>query len=393
MFASFHRISSAVTLLVVGGVWLLLLGGDWFMRFAWFRWQEHVMTPSFLGERGSFPPLGVFTNPPVRGGDLTTLMGDRRRSESYKEWKVWATNWSDEFGFRNRPPSHGQHYDVVVVGDSFMLAGPRMEDTFAGMLETHTGARVYNYAIDGRGPLWPMAQFLAAKRFKTHPPSVVVWGLLERDLAGLAFSADVAALLQEHGRVPIRWNRLMPNTLKHELPDTAATAQIAARIWNRLTNFRKQSSENTVLEATDGSMLFYKPAARLLETGVAADVISNAAYTVAQVAERCRRRGMPLVVVLIPDKERVYAERVPGVRQVAPSALPRLEATLQASGVSVINLLPVLREHSSRGELLYWRDDTHWNPRGVQWAVQMLVRHWPSALVSRGSGDAHYAVQ
>lgn len=349
------------------------------MRFAWFRWHERVFAAGVMSERGAFPFLQVFTNSPVRGGDLTTLMGHHPQVNLYKEWKPAATNWSDEFGFRNRPPTMGKAYSVIVVGDSFMMAGARMEDTFAGMLESRTGLLVYNYAVDGRGPLWPMAQFLASPRFKTNPPPMVVWGLLERDLPGLAYSEEVAIQIGIRPRTSIRAMHLKPDTLKRELSDTAASAQVAARLWSYVTGLLATSSEVPVIEAADHSMLFYKPAIVSMSRPVDFVAVSNIAETVARVAEMCRNRGSELVVVLIPDKERVYVERLPnaaGEGQVAPSILGALESLLESRNVKAVNLLPIFRAHALRGEALYWRDDTHWNSRGIELAVESLVTSW-----------------
>ena len=43
-----------------------------------------------------------------------------------------------------------------------------------------------------------------------------------------------------------------------------------------------------------------------------------------------------------------------------------------------MNLEPILhagaREAFERGELIYWPDDTHWNPRGIEIAAREIAR-------------------
>jgi hypothetical protein len=98
-------------------------------------------------------------------------------------------------------------------------------------------------------------------------------------------------------------------------------------------------------------------------------------------ARELRAHGLELIVLLVPDKHTVYHEllRTP----LAPATRPgqrmdRLEHALRAEGVAVVNLrsafaaaVPAL---FARGEYLYWRDDTHWNPRGVHLAAAEIAR-------------------
>jgi SGNH hydrolase-like domain, acetyltransferase AlgX len=61
--------------------------------------------------------------------------------------------------------------------------------------------------------------------------------------------------------------------------------------------------------------------------------------------------------------------------------LSRNEAALRSLKIPVVNLAPALRAQagpgSDRHEYLYWRNDTHWNPRGVNIASGEIARAFP----------------
>lgn len=78
------------------------------------------------------------------------------------------------------------------------------------------------------------------------------------------------------------------------------------------------------------------------------------------------RRGIKLVVALVPDKARLYSVHLPGEfpdynRTRYQDAL----SALQARGVDVVDLLGPLTLAAKNGEV-YYRSDTHWNQTGAQ---------------------------
>ena len=74
----------------------------------------------------------------------------------------------------------------------------------------------------------------------------------------------------------------------------------------------------------------------------------------------------------IPTKARLYPESVPDLAKKMSGPAPafvRLRDTLEPLGVRVIDLtVPMLMEKrraQEQGQLLFWRDDTHWNSHGI----------------------------
>lgn len=85
------------------------------------------------------------------------------------------------------------------------------------------------------------------------------------------------------------------------------------------------------------------------------------------------RRGVKLVVALVPDKARVYSAHLPGEfpgynRSRYRDAL----GALQARGVDVVDLLGPLALAAKNGEV-YYRSDTHWNQAGAQAAAAAIA--------------------
>jgi hypothetical protein len=89
------------------------------------------------------------------------------------------------------------------------------------------------------------------------------------------------------------------------------------------------------------------------------------------------------VVLLVPTKYEVYA---PLLKKPPPapavSRLDRLEAKLRERGVRVVNLGPVFEARAAdelaHGRTLYWKDDTHWGPVGIDLAASEIAKAWPS---------------
>ena len=99
----------------------------------------------------------------------------------------------------------------------------------------------------------------------------------------------------------------------------------------------------------------------------------------------CRERGFVLKVVLLPAKEEVYGwvlqGKPPWSSGSESSRFGRwLEDACRELGVDYWDLKPeFVRESRLRyetdGELLWWYDDSHWNPAGHRLAADLVYRH------------------
>ena len=371
--------------LLLGLLWIALGTGDWFMRFHKFGWERSFIVRG-AAESAVRDESRVVTNAPYSGGDLSRLIGIRAVAARHEEDRPAATNFFDAYGFRNLPPLLDD-YPVVVVGDSYAATGPRMEDTFPAQLSEAIGQPVYNHAVEGRGTFWAIVRFFAAERFRGKEPRVVVWPVIEREVAGAYFEGGLYQISQTEPSAGAKassaarmdWSQLQPATLRRSLPNTSAFSQIANRIWNRVRYAVFHQVNPAVVPssspASGGPMLFYSEAVRFQKWTDSERDLRHLVHAVTNIAAIARSRGMELVFVLIPDKERIYADALPALVRAGmpPDVLPEVERQFRAAGLHVVNLLPVFESAARRGELLFWRDDTHWNPAGVRLAAQTVA--------------------
>jgi len=305
----------------------------------------------------------------------------------------------DARGYRNFPYAPDTYFPAVVVGDSFMTTGVPMTNMFSAQLSERIDMPVYNRAQSGRGAHLGVMLYADDARFKTHPPRVLVWGFIERDISGSYFSRLTDRLAQrEKGNSSIEakslwfgrhvyWSALKPVALKDSLPSTSVIARLAEKTWNRVrwVLLRQVNPQVIIGRGPDGEqMLYYSYALKTMRWSSEVRGIEETTAAIRYAHDYFAERGTRLVVLLIPDKEQVYRADLPERVRVMEGGLPEsclweLEEQLKEGEVPVINLLPLLRERASRGLVDYWRDDTHWNAAGIRVAVektQELIQPW-----------------
>ncbi len=102
---------------------------------------------------------------------------------------------------------------------------------------------------------------------------------------------------------------------------------------------------------------------------------------VSRIVEEIRKTGNDIVFILVPDKYTIYLPLIANMSAELGEGeyMDRVAAKMQQAGVPVLNLLPILRQEAERRldrrETIYWKDDTHWNPEGIRFAVQVISAH------------------
>ena len=143
----------------------------------------------------------------------------------------------------------------------------------------------------------------------------------------------------------------------------------------------------------DSSFLFYrqdvdflvKPAPWII------DSLDNPIEAVLDFKKELEKRGVELLVVVVPGKPSIYPEflnsSMYGMFKRKDFSLGlRFVDTLQTLGVETVNLYPVL--HNAKlddraGDLLYLNTDTHWTPRGARIAAQAIAEQVKKMKVSK----------
>ena len=91
-------------------------------------------------------------------------------------------------------------------------------------------------------------------------------------------------------------------------------------------------------------------------------------------ADQLRQRQVQLLVVAVPDKSRIEADRLCGLPASQPMrrVLDDWQRALQAQGVPFVDLRPAL---SGAAEPMFFRTDVHMNAQGAQAAARDA---WPT---------------
>ena len=383
------RGGSLAIVLLVGLVWIAMLAGDWWMRFAWYHWQTTLTARPIVAE-GPDAPLVRQEVKETRGGDLTGLLGIPALARRFEQTRSATLNLSDEYGFRNIPPVKNRYFPLVAVGSSYIVAGETMSNTFSAALSRASGRDVYCYGWAARGPLFSVIRFLGDERFATNPPRVMVWGLVEREIGGDMLAELVKRLkgLNEEplgagvpGGRRIAWSVLAPRSVQKSLPASSVIAHLSHRAWNgiRYYVFGQLGPDVCFAVRPVGGkpVLMYKWAIEAMKWTPDQRKPAKVVETLKFLDSFCKARGIKLVVMLIPDKEQVYRDRLPPEMDTPESPIPdstlnAVEAGLRREGVPVVNLLGPFRERACEDVLLYWADDTHWNSEGIELAARCV---------------------
>lgn len=86
------------------------------------------------------------------------------------------------------------------------------------------------------------------------------------------------------------------------------------------------------------------------------------------------KAGVPLVVVIVPEKAHIYPEHIGSVQQ-APAhtgLAARLTSAPFAASIPFVDLVPVLSAGRDESPT-YFRTDTHWTPHGAELAAKAIV--------------------
>jgi hypothetical protein len=273
---------------------------------------------------------------------------------------------TDNLGYRNASGYHGQVN--VLVGDSFIVGnGMDEKDTLAAQLASKFGVDTYTMAFPG-APLdyeRRAAWFLSAKNFKARFSFFIYEGnnfenSFQRSVAidaRFLLPPDIASILDQYDR--IREVVLRP------LSPWLAYRPFVGNAGKRI--------EKMFLQRTPSQISTFKIGARLmgfLEDQNAATVDPHPGLAIDLNVDVIRQTAC---IFFVPSKLRVYGDWLPSSVAdrivVPPPAYELLARTYAPLGLNVIDLTPLLKEAArtelKSGNYVYWRDDTHWNGRGV----------------------------
>ena len=306
-------------------------------------------------------------------GDLGNMLGVGR----LKQWRHNAYTMDDE-GYRNAHGTKRSDAPVLLVGDSFIAGvGNTDDDTFAVQLERSADRDVEPY-VPGDLSLLLLEHRLSL----AASGSLIVWGRVERNLTGedsemqawlRTSSCPVLTERERRSREVKLWvKRLIGGVVEyvHISPLRRAGQGIFQELRFALTG----GHATPVIPAEDGSdLLFFAKDVRLLGQDAAARRLTDVAQSISHARNCLAERGLRLLFVPIPDKSHIETVHVPQSLRpsipLSPDPLDILQRELRLRGIATVDLLPAFQSATEK-ELLYWKDDTHWNAAGIRIATE-----------------------
>jgi len=87
-----------------------------------------------------------------------------------------------------------------------------------------------------------------------------------------------------------------------------------------------------------------------------------------------QQAGFDVTILLAPSDARMYGAAFDGMPRLSaePSFLNQVNAMARELGFKTVDLAELMRPYASR-EMLYYRDDHHWNERGNAVAAQLIA--------------------
>ena len=290
---------------------------------------------------------------------------------------------TDALGFRNAAHVLDAEVSAILVGDSFAVgAGANDDETPASRLSQLGGCVVYNAGSEAWDVV-PDRITTIARRLNMRRRLVIRFYAEDAEVPAIPTSRQITF------RKPVAWAQ-------------AAVPGLVGRLRGLLTVSPLQIvSEHALKALADDRILPNSYAGQVVRATLyngdsmlfLASFVTNF-HSRREVAvdywrwlrDELRKARFDLLVVLVPGKYTVYRPFLVHQRPVGPGAgdyLDRLEHELQARGISVLNLTPVLSAEAARylkrGEYLYWLDDIHWNARGIDVAAAAIREQWPLA--------------
>jgi hypothetical protein len=301
----------------------------------------------------------------------TTLGGDAEGSYRIPPTDRMRYQWDlqyDHDGFRNATGL--KQADIVVVGDSMVegMTVPQAQ-VLSSVLERLTGRVTANLGQYGYGP---QQELVVLKRYGLRlTPRIVIWEFCESNdlLDGIGYRAIAL-------HPPNFWNFFLQRSF----------SRFAIHTVKRLFGPSKPEgiTRSGIVQQENGkpaTVYFTVPMHPLSEAELG--VLPEIASTLAEAHRLTAAQGARMLVVLAPDKFRVYRDvcRFPAESECGrwvlndlPSRLKDLVAAVSPD-IGFLDLTPDLANAARNQRLPYYTDDLHWSPEGHRIAAESVAAY------------------
>jgi hypothetical protein len=361
-------------ILIVGSLWVSLICID---RLApvvlptqtlYFRAWEYVR-----GQHGYPRKDQTFT---VRNahGDLSNMLN----VSAYKVRRDIRFT-VDGKGMRNlSTPPKGS---TILVGQSFIAgAGNTDSLTLGAELQRNLELPIVVYAPANMSKL--LTNIPAMEK-----PKLVLWGVVERNLTDS--NAEIQTLLHMNcpeeisKKTPKDYLFLFAKTLLLE-PTTYVRSSLTQKVGQRIYSeiyfslLSRPASPHITMAEDPSSFIFLKKSVRIAKEDFETRGMGHVQQAIENVQSCLSSQGITLVFIPIPDKVHIYNTLLPKELQAdyATDPLKELVYNTQSTGTHTVDVItPYIQHASLHDELLYWPDDTHWNPKGISLAATTITEY------------------
>lgn len=290
---------------------------------------------------------------------------------------VTTSNWLDpnsHVGFRVPTPDWEPRWpvDALFIGDSFTFCFTEYEDCWVQMLADKYGMSVVNM---GQGATGSIGQLHLLRKFGLlNEPRFVVWQWYGND-----FNEDYGMATTYLGMEPVE----PPTPKPDKAPRTPLQQWLSANSASYvIVNFFRSSEAEQYqytrfidpyhVEDGDVDIEFGRQV-----TIVGQDLSLRRNQVGLELSKQAIRKGydyltaagVPLVLVLLPTKEEVYAHLTEpvlgeGVLQALSEGREQMREFYDAEGYMWLDATEALSTAAKAGQQLYFKEDNHLNPNG-----------------------------
>jgi SGNH hydrolase-like domain, acetyltransferase AlgX len=381
-------------------LWCLFDLGLRFLPEDWLR-IEPVQVATRLPERYS-PFTANLRLRVLDGVGEQALMGNLAPTEVLPP--MYFT--TDANGFRATPqPNDGAPQVFVFKGDSFTFGGSLSdEDTFPAALARQLGVAVYNagrFFTDDDGVkdldhlirrsggerVTVVCIYLESheNRFLSSYASDAGKTALTGGLAGRAGTSLLGAEKYIAARQYLHYLERRYGAWWRISPLKIASIRAYKRFYDGRFLPNESRGRVEIRQLPNGQRILLNPEkVRSDESQLDPRLVRRTVEYFDWMNKFYQQRRVDFVALLLPDKETVYGPQL-SLPAAGSSFLDSLEKELTSRNIRTLNALTVLRRTADEdwmtGKLSYYREDHHWNPRGVERVATAL------ADTMRGSGS------
>lgn len=283
--------------------------------------------------------------------------------------------------YMTREAAYREPADVVVLGDSFTYL---QDVSWPNYLVQETGLRLTSFRIDKT----PIDRLLASEEFRAHPPRVLIYETVERELWNRAGSKVRDCAARPFART-VRARPVLPLPIEPvpyrrdtatALLDLSLSIDFLAKVVPR-EYFGRDRTPVARLALARPAPFSNVERSQLL---VYKDDLAKAAWTptmwngircgLIELQNRVQANGHTFFVALVaPDKLTAYSDWLVEPRSRAPS---RMDLLATDPNLHLPRLDRRLQEAIAAGVVdVYLNNDTHWGSSGYRIVAQELVAY------------------